>query len=98
MNEYMGAMGFKALDFRGIPVVADNDIVVASNKASIYFLNTDYLYLFFNSGAKFTAGKFIESETSNTWSMKVHTYGEMVCSNRKAQCRIDNVYSDGTYI
>ena len=98
MNEYMGAMGFKALDFRGIPVVEDNDIVVASNKASIYFLNTDYLYLFFNSGAKFTAGKFIESETSNTWSMKVHTYGEMVCSNRKAQCRIDNVYSDGTYI
>tara|TARA_R100001463_G_scaffold10294_1_gene30198 strand:+ start:5127 stop:6146 length:1020 start_codon:yes stop_codon:yes gene_type:complete len=98
MNEYMGAMGFKALDFRGIPVVADNDIVVTGNKASIYFLNTDYLYLFFNSGAKFTAGKFIESETSNTWSMKVHTYGEMVCSNRKAQCRIDNVYSDGTYI
>jgi len=98
MNEYMGAMGFKSLDFRGIPVVADNDIVVASNKSSIYFLNTDYLYLFFNSGAKFTAGKFLESELSNTWTMKVHTYGDMVCSNRKAQCRIDNVYSDGSYI
>lgn len=98
MNEYMGSMGFKSLDFRGIPVVADNDIVVASNKSSVYFINTDYLYLFFNSGAQFTAGKFIESETSNTWSMKVHTYGDMVASNRKAHCRIDNVYSDSTYV
>tara|TARA_R110000824_G_scaffold336951_1_gene523453 strand:- start:200 stop:1219 length:1020 start_codon:yes stop_codon:yes gene_type:complete len=98
MNEYMGSMGFKSLDFRGIPVVADNDIVVASDKSSVYFVNTDYLYLFFNSGAKFTAGKFIESETSNTWSMKVHTYGDMVASNRKAHCRIDNVYSDSSYV
>lgn len=98
MNEKLGSMGFNAIDFRGIPVVADNHLAVSSNKASIYFLNTDYLYMFFNSGAKFTAGKFVEAERSNTFSMKVHTYGQMVCTNRKAQCRIDNVYSDGSYV
>tara|TARA_R100001082_G_scaffold109632_2_gene87273 strand:+ start:14511 stop:15587 length:1077 start_codon:yes stop_codon:yes gene_type:complete len=98
MNEKMGSMGFNSIDFRGIPVVADNHLTVASNKASIYFLNTDYLYMFFNSGAKFTAGKFVEAERSNTFSMKVHTYGQMACTNRKAHCRIDNVYSDGSYV
>ena len=98
INEKMGSMGFNSIDFRGIPVVADNHLVVSSNKASIYFLNTDYLYMFFNSGAKFTAGKFVEAERSNTFSMKVHTYGQMACTNRKAQCRIDNVYSDGSYV
>jgi len=98
INEKMGSMGFNSIDFRGIPVVADNHLVVASNKASIYFLNTDYLYMFFNSGAKFTAGKFVEAERSNTFSMKVHTYGQMACTNRKAQCRIDNVYSDSSYV
>lgn len=98
MNEKLGSMGFNAIDFRGIPVVADNHLAVASNKASIYFLNTDYLYMFFNSGAKFTAGKFVEAERSNTFSMKVHTYGQMVITNRKAQCRMDNVYSDGSYV
>ena len=97
-HERMGSIGFTALDFRGIAIVADNDLPDTGDKASIYFINSDYLYMFFNSGAKFTAGKFIESDVGNTHTMKVHTYGNLVTSNRGAHCVISNVYSDSSYV
>jgi len=97
-HDTMGAAGFKALDFRGVAVIAEADLPLSGNKASMYFINSDYLYMFFNSGAKFTAGKFIESDTANTHSMKVHTYGNLVTSNRNAHCVIENVYSDSSYV
>lgn len=102
-NVRLGSLGFTALDYRGIAVIADPDLADAftgasDDKSRIYFVNTDYLYMFFNSGAKFTAGKFIESDSANTHSMKVHTYGNLVTSNRGAHCVIDNVYSDGSYV
>lgn len=96
-SDRMGSYGFTGLNFRGIDVVADQDLPDTNSLADIYFLNTDYLYMFFNSGAQFTAGKFVESDTSNTYSVKVHTYGNLCISNRKAHCRITNVYSDASY-
>ena len=67
-SDRMAKMGFMGLSYRGVDIVADQDIVTAQATSGaednldgrMYFLNTDYLYMFFNSGAKFTASDMIE--------------------------------------
>ena len=83
-------------------MVTQQDLVDGSADAfgvdgKMYFLNTDYLYMFFNSGAKFTAGDMIEDTKSNTFVQKVHTYGNMVVTNRKAHCVVKQLYSPTDY-
>ena len=101
-------MGFTGLNFRGIDIVADQDMVTAqadnspdtiadNNDGRIYFINTNYLHMFFNSGAKFTASDMIEDTKSNTFVQKVHTYGNMVVTNRKAHCVVTDLYSPLDY-
>ena len=100
MSERMGSMGFTGLNFRGIDVVADQDMVNAqadNTDGRIYFINTNYLYMFFNSGAKFTASDMLEDTRSNTFVQKVHTYGNMVVTNRRAHCVISTVASPTAY-
>ena len=108
MSERMGSLGFTALNFRGIDIIADQDMVSqqdvsdGSNDAygfdgKMYFINTNYLYMFFNSGAKFTASDMIEDTKSNTFVQKVHTYGNMVVTNRRAHCVINELESAPTY-
>jgi len=105
MSERMGSMGFTGLNFRGIDIVADQDMVTAQvssgnthdTDGKMYFINTNYLHMFFNSGAKFTASDMIEDTNSNTFVQKVHTYGNMVITNRKAHCVVQNLYSPYDY-
>lgn len=108
MSERMGSMGFTGLNFRGIDIVADQDMVTAQDQADdsadrfgvdgrIYFINTNYLHMFFNSGAKFTASDMIEDTKSNTFVQKVHTYGNMVVTNRRAHCVIKGLESSTSY-
>ena len=100
LSERMGSMGFTGLNFRGIDVVADQDMVNAqadNTDGRIYFINTNYLYMFFNSGAKFTASDMLEDTRSNTFVQKVHTYGNMVVTNRRAHCVISTVASPTAY-
>ena len=107
-SDRMAKMGFVGLSYRGIDIVADQDMVTAQVNTSpadgmqnkdgrIYFLNTNYLHMFFNSGAKFTASDMIEDTLSNTFVQKVHTYGNMVVTNRKAHCVVKNIYSPLDY-
>ena len=109
MSEKMGSMGFTGLNFRGIDIIADQDMVTAQQQVvspavastnfdgRIYFINTEYLHMFFNSGAKFTASDMIEDTQSNTFVQKVHTYGNMVVTNRKAHCVVEDLYSPLDY-
>lgn len=99
-SDRMAKMGFVGMSYRGIDIVADQDIVTAQSSdidGRIYFLNTNYLYMFFNSGAKFTASDMVEDPQSNTFVQKVHTYGNMVVTNRKAHCVVKQLYSPRTY-
>jgi len=108
-SDRVAKMGFVGLSYRGIDIVADQDMVTAQQQVAdpavastnydgrIYFLNTNYLHMFFNSGAKFTASDMIEDTLSNTFVQKVHTYGNMVVTNRKAHCVVKNIYSPLDY-
>ena len=104
-SDRMAKMGFMGLSYRGVDIVADQDIVTAQVTSGnddgldgrMYFLNTDYLYMFFNSGAKFTASDMIEDTKSNTFVQKVHTYGNLAITNRKAHCVVENLYSPRDY-
>jgi len=101
MNLSAGKMGFTALDFRGIPVVADDDMVDAQSGDSdgrIYGLNLDHLYFFFNKGAKMTAGKFIEPRDVNARTSKINTFGNLVISNRASQVYATGFRSPQAYI
>jgi hypothetical protein len=99
-SDRMAKMGFVGMSYRGVDIIADQDIVTAQSSdvdGRIYFLNTDYLYMFFNSGAKFTASDMVEDPQSNTFVQKVHTYGNMVVTNRKAHCVVQDLYSPQSY-
>jgi len=105
-SDRMAKMGFTGMSYRGIDIVADQDMVTAQVDSSassvgydgrIYFLNTNYLYMFFNSGAKFTASDMVEDTRSNTFVQKVHTYGNLAITNRKAHCVVRDLYSPRDY-
>jgi hypothetical protein len=104
----MAKMGFTGMSYRGVDIVADQDMVTGqlqtgdtstmkNRDGRIYFINTNYLYMFFNSGAKFTASDMIEDTKSNTFVQKVHTYGNLVVTNRKAHCVVKDLYSPLDY-
>ena len=107
-SDRMAKMGFTGMSYRGVDIVADQDMVTGQLQSGgattmkdkdgrIYFINTNYLYMFFNSGAKFTASDMIEDTKSNTFVQKVHTYGNLVVTNRKAHCVVQNLYSPTDY-
>lgn len=100
MSEKAAKMGFTALNFRDIDIIASDNMVEAQTgdtDGKMYFLNLDYLYMFFNPGAKFTIGKFIESSIQNSKTAKVWAYGNFVTTNRGAQCNISQLASPKTY-
>lgn len=100
MNEKLGQMGFTALDYRGIPIIADNDMVGAQTGDTdgyMEFLNLEYLYMFFNAGAKFKAEEFVKPANMNAKSCLINAYGNLVISNRRAQCRVTGLLSPKSY-
>lgn len=100
MKVMVGDIGFTALNFRGIPIVADDDMVAAQTgdtDGRIYFMNTEFLYMFFNSGAKFTSSEFVKPANMNARSSLINAYGNIVITNRKSQTVMTNIYSPKTY-
>jgi len=93
-------MGFTALQYRNSDIIPDEKLTAAqtgNTDGRIYFLNTDYLYLYFNPNARFKMGKFIEATAFNGKVAKVHVYGNMVTTNRAAQCVLTGIYSPTDY-
>ncbi|MBC8402828.1 MAG: phage major capsid protein [Candidatus Marinimicrobia bacterium] len=100
LDEEMGKMGFAALKYRNSKIVSDEDMTAKQSgdtDGRIYFLNTEYLYMFFNPGAMFKLGKFIEATNVSGKVAKCHTYGNLCTSNRGSSSHITGVYSPKTY-
>jgi hypothetical protein len=101
LNERAGKMGFTALDFRGIPIISNYQMVnqqTGDDDGRMYLLNLDHLYMFFNPGARFKGGKFIEPANQNSKTMKVLTYGNLVTSNRESQVVLNGIRSPQAYV
>lgn len=101
LGEQIARMGFSVLYFRGIPIVADDDMVAAQTgdtDGRIYFFVLDYLYMFNHADAYFTMEKFQRIPGSNVWESVVNLFGNLVISNRNAQCVITNVKSPKSYV
>lgn len=99
-SDRAGSMGFTALDYRDIDIVSDDDPVAAQTgdtDGRIYFLNLDYLYMFFNAGAKFKAQPFVRAANQNAKSCTINAYGNMVITNRRAQTVITGLRSPKSY-
>jgi len=101
MVEMVGNIGFNTLQFRKrIPIVADDDMVVAQTgdtDGRIYFLNDNYMYMYFNSGAKFKATDFARPANQNARSCLVNAYGNIAISNRAAQAVLTGLKSPQAY-
>jgi len=96
MQVMVGDIGFTAINFRGIPVVDDYDLVynqVGDTDGRMYFLNTDYIPMYMNSKAAFTATEFVKPASMNARSSTVNCYGNLAITNRRAQTCIKNIYS-----
>jgi len=92
--------GFEHLKFRSSKIVAEEDITANQTSdidSRIYFLNTDFFYFFFNSKATFNAEPFVRVVNLNADVMTIHAFGNMVITNRAAQCMMYNLYSKKEY-
>ena len=101
LTERFASFGFDALDFRHIPIVADDFMVDAQtgdNDGRIYFINEKYLYYFFNSGANFTLDEFVKAADQNSWSALFNAYGNLCITNRDAQTCITGLKSPANYV
>ncbi len=100
MDQDAAAAGFEVIKYRKIKIVADDDMVAAQTGGTdgrMYLLNTNYLYLFLNSGANFTAEPFVRQANSNIRSSLVNAYGNIAISNRRAQVVATGLKSSKTY-
>jgi hypothetical protein len=97
LDEMMGQMGFKALNYRDMVILPDDEIVRAQggvdNTGEIYFINEDYIYMYFHPRAKFASKPFIQGENVLAASKLFYSYGNMFITNRRAQYKIREVYS-----
>ena len=101
VDDRIEKMGFSNLTFRGIPIVADNYMVVAQTgdtDGRIYFLKMEYLYMFLNSGADFSLGEFQKQPNSNVRSAIFNAYGNIAISNRRGQVVFTDLYSPQSYV
>ena len=81
VNKTLGDAGFQTLQYKGIPLTWDRDC----EDYSMYFCNTDYMYLISNSDSEFdlTNWKEIPNKLDRV-AQAVHM-GNIVTSNRRMQ-------------
>ena len=101
MTVKVGDFGFTAINYRGIPIVADYGMVynqTGDTDGRIYALNTKYIYMYLNSNAAFKMEDFVRDTTSFDRSAPVGAYGNLATSCRRAQASIQGLYSPKAYV
>ena len=83
----LGDAGFQALEFKGRPIVFDDDCP----SGEMYFINPKYLRLKVHRDRFFKAGPFIQPVDKDTRTMKMLTYGNLTINSRRHQGCIFNM-------
>ena len=100
MSDRAASLGVDAIRYRGVDIAADDDMVrnqSGDSDGRMYALNTKYLYMFFNSGAKFTMTDWVRPANANYRAALVNAYGNIVVTNRRAQSCAYGLASPKTY-
>ncbi len=100
MSDRAAKLGVDAISYRGVDIAADDDMVenqAGDTDGRMYALNTNYLYMFFNSGAKFTMTDWVRPANSNYRAALINAYGNMVTTNRRCQSVATGLASPKTY-
>lgn len=100
LTEKLGAMGFSAIKYRESAIIADDDMVIqqtGDTDARMWFFNTEYLGMFFNPGAKFRLGDFVEAENKLKHVAKLYSFGNTFTTNRGAHCVVQGLPTPKAY-
>jgi hypothetical protein len=81
MDASLADAGFQALEFKGRPVLFDEDCP----SGEMYFVNPKYLRLKVHRDRFFKAGPFIQPTDYDTRTMKLLTYGNLTINSRRHQ-------------
>lgn len=81
MDASLADAGFQALEFKGRPVLFDDDCP----GGHMYFINPKYLRLKVHRDRFFKAGPFIQPVDKDTRTMKMLTYGNLTVNSRRHQ-------------
>lgn len=81
MDASLADAGFQALEFKGRPVLFDEDCPAGH----MYFINPKYLRLKVHRDRFFKAGPFIQPVDKDTRTMKMLTYGNLTINSRRHQ-------------
>lgn len=81
MDASLADAGFQALEFKGRPVLFDDDCP----SGHMYFINPKYLRLKVHRDRFFKAGPFIQPVDKDTRTMKMLTYGNLTINSRRHQ-------------
>lgn len=76
----LGDAGFQALEFKGVPIVWDED----ATSGQMYFLNTDHMKLVIHKDANFETTDFVKPENQDAMVAQILFMGNLTCDRRKA--------------
>jgi hypothetical protein len=80
-----GELGFQALKYKGIDVIFDSNTNFTTTGQTMYFLNTDYLWLEQYSDAAWTVDEKRISFNQRSEAVPIWWMGQLTCSNRHLQ-------------
>ena len=87
MSEEMAKLGFRSLEFNGIPIIIDSH--AAAN--SIDFINENHVYLVSHREQNFRIEKFDKLETFDGILNRIVWMGNLVCDARRLNGRLSDI-------
>lgn len=101
LDEEMGQMGFRALRYRNMRIIPDNEMVnkqTGDSDGEMFFINENYLDMWFHPNAKMESEPFQRGTNVYAASKLFFGYGNISISNRRAQMKIQDLRSPKDWI
>lgn len=86
-NKKAQDLGVPSIDFNGVPIIADKNCT----SGSMYFINSDYLYLDLHINDKFKVSPWIMLANQRAQVKRLTLTGQMISSNPRRQGVIFNI-------
>lgn len=84
----MASAGFENLKYKTAAIIFDNNTNFGTTAETLYFLNTDYIYMIQHPEAKWTEDEEKKPTNQNSVVIPMYWMGNLVCSNRSLQGKL----------